>query len=137
MIYDAATMPSITSHISRAMVSGLPGRVGSGTYLTRLTDAALITKNRNTACPSSLTRPWGKSCDEFPFATTHQGAFTNGSTVARSFPSCGFSHPQRTGSTGYSVCWVLQAEQNRQGGLMSTFYGQNRYLDGDPFQIDF
>lgn len=135
--YPTSTMPTIASHIDQAMTTGLPGRTGSGTYLTRLTDSSLISKNRTTACPASLPRPSGKTCDEYPFASTYQGAFTNGSAVPRSFPGCGFQWPPRTGGTGYSVCFVPDVEQHRQGGLMSVFYAQNRYLDGDPFQIGF
>ncbi|WP_221354336.1 NucA/NucB deoxyribonuclease domain-containing protein [Streptomyces beigongshangae] len=52
----------------------LPGKHGTKRYLTRLTDKAKIRQNRNTACPSSLERPAGKQCDEYPFASTWQGA---------------------------------------------------------------
>ncbi|WP_443045643.1 NucA/NucB deoxyribonuclease domain-containing protein [Streptomyces sp. HUCO-GS316] len=36
----------------------------------RLTNAAKRDDNRELASPSSLPRPEGKSCDEYPFAST-------------------------------------------------------------------
>ncbi|WP_443072931.1 NucA/NucB deoxyribonuclease domain-containing protein [Streptomyces sp. NBC_01451] len=34
-------------------------------------------------CPSSLPRPEGKQCDEYPFASTWEGAKTSGSYSRR------------------------------------------------------
>ncbi|MER6678578.1 hypothetical protein [Streptomyces sp. NPDC000983] len=59
--------PAIADHIRDAQASGLPGKHGTNKYLTRLTDGSKIKQNRNKACPSSLERPPGKSCDELKF----------------------------------------------------------------------
>ncbi|WP_455712281.1 NucA/NucB deoxyribonuclease domain-containing protein [Streptomyces luteogriseus] len=57
-----------------AQATGLPGKYGTTHYLTRLTDRRKIKENRDKACPTSLVRPPDKSCDEYPFASTRQGA---------------------------------------------------------------
>lgn len=65
--------PQLAQHIQAAQDSGLPN------VLTRVTDPNISDANRATACPSSYPRPDGFSCDEYPFASTYQGAiFTGG-----------------------------------------------------------
>jgi hypothetical protein len=66
--------PEVADHIKDAQATGLPGKYGTTNFLTRLTDQKKIKENRNKACPSSLQRPPGKSCDEYAFASTWQGA---------------------------------------------------------------
>ncbi|MGP9023106.1 NucA/NucB deoxyribonuclease domain-containing protein [Streptomyces sp. BR1] len=91
------------------------GWQGHGPALTRTTDRALIRTNRRTACPSNIPRPAGKSCDEYPFASTHQGASVN--------PD--FS------------CHMINARQNTQeGSFRKSWYNSNRLFDGDKFWVD-
>jgi hypothetical protein len=56
----------------------LPDHWGSvergGLPLRRMTDAIRQRANRRLACPPSFPRPPGTSCDEYPFASTYQGA---------------------------------------------------------------
>jgi hypothetical protein len=118
-------------------VSGLPGRLSTGTYLTRLTDQTKINANGATACPSSIPRPTGKSCDEYPFRSTNQGASTGGSAVARSFPDCQMPDPQRTGATGFSRCFIIAGQNSSAGGTLGGFYANERMLQGDPFQVGY
>ncbi|MBV9026511.1 MAG: hypothetical protein JO362_22565 [Streptomycetaceae bacterium] len=106
----------VARHIQDAQKSGLPGVWGSGSYLTRLTSDALIGRNRNAACPSRLLRPAGDSCDEYPFASTYQGAFLSGGKFSRRM----LSDPQNTGA----------------GRALNSVYALNRVLDKDPFQVE-
>jgi hypothetical protein len=50
-----------------------PGVFGRGHALTRLTNRSMIRRNRRVACRGLMPDP-GESCDEYPFASTHQGA---------------------------------------------------------------
>ncbi|MFH9402709.1 hypothetical protein ACH4JS_23590 [Streptomyces sp. NPDC017638] len=71
--------PELAKHIEYAQnTKRLPGKHGTKNYLTRLTDKTKIKQNRGKACPSSRHRPAGKECDEYPFASTWQGASTGG-----------------------------------------------------------
>ncbi|MDR2983571.1 MAG: hypothetical protein LBV34_01905 [Nocardiopsaceae bacterium] len=92
------------------------GWQGHGPELTRTTSPSIIDANRDTACPSSIPRPEGKSCDEYPFASTYQGASRN--------PD--FS------------CHLVNAVQNRLEGsrYRKPWYAANRLLDGDKFWVN-
>ncbi|MFD3580496.1 NucA/NucB deoxyribonuclease domain-containing protein [Streptomyces sp. NPDC058644] len=57
------------------------------------------------------------SCDEYPFARSNQGA----------------SRSQRK---DWGWAWVPTSEQNRQGGLLSSFYSANRVLNNDPYWVE-
>ncbi|CUW33346.1 NucA/NucB deoxyribonuclease domain-containing protein [Streptomyces reticuli] len=117
MVYNKrGEYPELAKHIAYAQdVKKLPGKHGTKQYLTRLTDKKKITKNRDKACPSSRPRPQGKSCDEYPFATTWQGA--------------------STGSGKFS--WrMINARQNSQGGnALNNFYTYNRIIEKDRFLV--
>jgi len=54
------------------------------------------------------------SCDEYPLASTHQGAAFN---------------------SDFSAVTVPPAANNSQGGLTRAFYRANRVIDGDPFYV--
>jgi len=73
-----------------------------------------INANRNAAC-AGVPIPTGDSCDEFPLASTYQGA---------AFQSV------------YSAVAVPSSANNSQGGLTSAFYTSNRVNDDDPFYVD-
>ncbi|MDG4857024.1 NucA/NucB deoxyribonuclease domain-containing protein [Streptomyces sp. T-3] len=91
------------------------GRKGHGPALTRTQDPALNQANRDKACPDSIPRPPGKSCDEYPFASTHEGASKN--------PD--FS------------CHMVPANQNSQeGSNRGAWYGNNRVLEKDKFWVN-
>lgn len=138
--YQWNTYPELANHIWNAQQSGLPGAypglAPNGSPLTRLTDETLKVKNRNKACPTSYPRPSGKSCDEYPFASTYQGASTGGGT-GRTLEVCSISALPTgvTGATGYSAC-MINAEQNSEGGTgINKMYQENRILDRDPFHV--
>lgn len=128
--------PEVARHIGDAQASGLRGAYPNGTPLTRLTNAALVDRNRATACPSSYPRPAGKSCDEYPFASTNQGASTGGGGP-RTFSYCSITlgQPGSTGATGYSVCMVNATQNSGAGTALGQFYNSNRAISNDPFRV--
>ena len=126
--------PELARHIRDAQSSGLPGAYGTSTVLSRLTDQGLIDANRAAACGGAPSIPQ-KSCDEYPFATTFQGAAIRGGP-ARTFSYCSFPGiPSGTGPNGYSKC-MINASQNSLGGSdEGAFYLRNRVIAADPFQV--
>jgi hypothetical protein len=131
--------PELAAHISQAQTSGLPGAPDT-TVLHRLTDEASRTANRDTACPPTSAggypRPVGDSCDEYPFASTYEGAYMAGGSP-RTFPGCSITlaGPPSTGATGYSVC-MIDATQNFSGGSdLNVMYTANRVINFDPFWV--
>ena len=135
--FSKATAPQYAKHVSGAIKSGLPGKFGSSSYISRITSKPSTAKNRAKACPSSLKRPSGYSCDEYPFASTRQGAYTSGATRARSQPWCRMKDPARTGSKGWSRCFITKTQNSIGGGYLSGFYRYERMLTGDKFQVGF
>ncbi|MCF3135580.1 NucA/NucB deoxyribonuclease domain-containing protein [Streptomyces olivochromogenes] len=133
LIYSKSRAPELASHITRAQNSGLPGATFKRP-LTRTTNATTIARNRDRACPPRETRPHGKTCDEYPVATSKQGLSAGGER--RSFPGCSIRGvPSRTGPKGASACMISEADQDYQGGKNSGFYKAERMLDGDPFRV--
>jgi Deoxyribonuclease NucA/NucB len=59
--------------------------------------------------------PTGKSCDEYPFATTYEGA--------------------AKGDNRYSVRYVVAAQNSLAGSRLGSFYGADRVLDNDFFWV--
>lgn len=128
--------PELARHINDAQASGLPGAYPSGAPLSRLTDPTLRTQNGNTACKASYPRPAGKSCDEYPFRSTWQGAFTGGGDP-RTFSWCQvtLAGPGSTGSSGYSVCMINSTQNSAGGSALGLFYNSNRVLERDLFRV--
>jgi hypothetical protein len=84
--------------------------------LTRTTDRSVIRKNRRVACKGIHLKK-GQSCDEYPFATTNQGAAL--------VPA------------GYFFAKALNAAQNSKvGTLLSVFLLHNRILNDDPYYVN-
>ncbi|WP_329560931.1 NucA/NucB deoxyribonuclease domain-containing protein [Streptomyces uncialis] len=117
MVYSkTGPYPELAKHIAYAQdEKNLPGKHRTTRYLTRLTDGTKQDRNRKKACPTSRPRPTGKSCDEYPFASTWQGA--------------------ATGRDGFS--WrMINAEQNRKGGnALSGFFTYNRIIEADRYLV--
>jgi hypothetical protein len=117
MVYaENGEYPELARHIKDAQnTQNLPGKHGTKRYLTRLTNKDKIRENRATACPSSLVRPPGKQCDEYPFASTWQGAKTGGGKFSRR---------------------MIDGKQNEEGGkALSRFYLYNRIIEKDKFLV--
>lgn len=143
----SATGPrsEFAKHVQAAQNSGLPGAYPSGTPLTRTTNSSLRDQNGAAACPPAQgnpgwERPAGEQCDEYPFRSTYQGAFTGGGSP-RTFNSipgvpCDLSFiPTGSGPSGYSVCMINADHNSMAGSDLGTFYGNNRIVDYDPFRV--
>lgn len=140
--------PTLAMHIEAAQNSGLPGRYPDGAALTRLQDPVKKQQNGNTACPPSSVwpRPAGKSCDEYPFRSTYEGASTAVPRgTARTFappnsrwcemdPAWGVPTGV-TGPTGWSSCMIPKTDNSPGGAALGAFYRANRVLDGDKFRV--
>ncbi|MBD5788341.1 hypothetical protein IF650_19450 [Cellulosimicrobium terreum] len=114
----------VSRHVDKAIASGLPST------LTRTNTTQKI-KNRAKACPSTVPSYPGHQCDEYPFASTNQGAASGGS--ARIFSGCHLSTISGSGSTGFSRCLVLTGHNGAHANALSSFYYHNRVLVGDKF----
>lgn len=110
-----ADYPAVSAHIRTAQAGGLPGAPGT-TPLHRLADAAKAKKNRDLACPDSLPRPPGQTCDEYPMARTWEGAWTSGGAFSRAM--------------------VPEAENEGAGGKFGALVRYQRLLDRDAFWVD-
>jgi hypothetical protein len=122
------------NHMQWAYAAGMRGFYPDRPPLTRLTNEALKDRNGDTACPESYPRPSTHSCDEYPFRSTHQGAFTGGGT-GRTFSFCQIAVlPQGvSGLNGWSACMILRGENSSAGGFLQGFYVRNRVIEGDRF----
>nr|WP_234353322.1 hypothetical protein [Streptomyces sp. NBRC 110030] len=139
--------PAYARHIQNAQASGLPGAYPDGEPLHRLTHPSLRTRNGDTACPKASSggypRPTGYSCDEYPFRSTWEGAFTGsmrqmpGPWPGRTFDGCQISAlPQNvTGPKGWSACMIPAGQNSSAGSLLNRFYIDNRVLERDRFRI--
>lgn len=125
--YSATTYPEFTTHLLEAMGDGLPGfqehpvycpeEYGAcGVELERMLDSYYVDLNRATACPQSWPRPPGKQCDEYPFASTSEGAYT--------------------GQYGYSWKWIDEDENQNAGNDLGLLYYNNRMTGGDEFFVE-
>ncbi|MGW6689190.1 ricin-type beta-trefoil lectin domain protein [Streptomyces sp. NPDC054961] len=78
-----------------------------------------ISKNnlsaKNTACASVVKGNSTYECDEFPFASTKEGA--------------------GLGDRNFSVRYLPQPDNSKAGGALSKWYGEDRILDGDEYWV--
>ncbi|MHA6668601.1 NucA/NucB deoxyribonuclease domain-containing protein [Homoserinimonas sp. A447] len=136
--YSMSQFPTFGAHVAAAQASGLPGEYPNPLY--RMVNPALQQLNRDTACPldGSMPRPdINTNCDEYPFASTYQGAYTGGGT-ARTFDWCQITLPgeSSTGALGYSVCMINAAENSKAGSdLQSKVFLPYRIIDRDQFYV--
>lgn len=118
-IYDALNSPATTYPTLAGKIT--PGKVGSGRYTTRLYhDTARRTANRNAAVAACLRLDpnyarRGLTCDEFPFATTREGA--------------------AVGDNRFSVRIMTRSQNASGGGVWSDWLYRDRILDGDGLYI--
>lgn len=122
----------VATHIKKALASGLEASSASN-YLVRTTDATAIAANGRAACPSTLPKRTGYSCDEFPFRSTTQGAAAGGK--ARVPSGCWYAAVAGSGKVGYSRCNVNATQNSSAGGTLSAFYNANRVHGGDKFYV--
>jgi len=126
--------PEVARHVELAQASGLAGDYP----LTRLQNEPRIQQNRYTSCHPNVPRPPGKQCDEFPFASTYEGAAMFGPDAGRTFYGCLMDHLPAgvEGPLGWSACMV-DADDNGGAGIdLKAFYFDNRVIDGDKFYVE-
>lgn len=110
------------AHIAKAIASGLPSE------LRRVSPAA-AQDNRSRKCKSSLVRPAGYECDEYPFASAYAAE------TPRVLAGCGWEEIPGSGPNGFSRC-LIPAAANRAGGqILATFYRTERVLPNDKFKV--
>ncbi|WP_433337831.1 NucA/NucB deoxyribonuclease domain-containing protein [Spirillospora sp. CA-294931] len=115
-----AGLPKIAKNIRGIQTRGGYGVPGDHQRaLHRITRKASITGNRRAVCARKITGPPPKpkmSCDEYPFASTKEGG------TALSGMHRGWA-------------WVPIGEQSSQGGILSSFYQDQRVLNDDAFWV--
>lgn len=131
VIYNSFNNPALVNHISQAHASGL---AGGSVYdpIHRTTVASVIAANRAAAC-GGVPSIQGLSCDEYPFASSYEGAASGG--TVRSFPGCVFLDPAGSGPDGFSRCMIPASENSSGGAILGNTYRQQRILDSDPYFV--
>jgi hypothetical protein len=115
-------MGLVAKHMAKATgnlagVPGLPGQPGGPS--NPLTFIGRNDQNYQIACGGKVAPPaeaarGNTSCDEYPFASTAQGAASGGP---------------------YSICWVKPTSNDSQGGAFNAFTFNNRVLVNDQFHV--
>ncbi|GIG90786.1 NucA/NucB deoxyribonuclease domain-containing protein [Plantactinospora endophytica] len=105
--------------------------------LNRTTEEFDQTQNHRRACPGMHQPPGGYSCDEYPFQSTSQGAYTGGWPQGYTFDGCQIDWvPVRhVGADGWSVCYIPAFENSSGGNELNRFYVNNRVLNRDAFDV--
>ncbi|MBQ1123767.1 hypothetical protein [Streptomyces sp. B15] len=135
--------PEFARHLSDALASGLPGAYPDGTPLTRMTDRKKARRNGDRACPQAskggYPRPTGYSCDEYPFRSTWEGAYTqspNTPASGRTFSWCQIKKLNPgTGAKGWSACMIKEGQNSGGGTALKKFYLENRVIEKDKFFV--
>lgn len=108
--------------------------------LTRMQNESLQTMNRNWACPRDPPRPDNYSCDEYPFASTWEGAYTGNHPFGRTFDGCQLDdwlnvRTYNDGGLGFSSCMIVKLDNSNGGTELGEFYNNQRVIDGDKFWV--
>lgn len=104
--FSAAKAPQQKAVFDKAVAGGSPTR------LTRTTSKSQIRKNRSIAtAPYPSPRPAGMSVEEYPYASSFEGG------------------------AGASTGLVPKAEQDYQGGVLSSFYQKHGIGHGDQYDV--
>ncbi|MCM2393768.1 NucA/NucB deoxyribonuclease domain-containing protein [Streptomyces albipurpureus] len=120
-IFDALYLPQLTYPVKPN--KDIPGNVWNGEYQPihrnfpnfNAASATVARKNlnaKNAACRPLQSNP-GEQCDEFPFASTKEGA--------------------GKGDGNFSVRYVPGSENGSAGAKLAVWYGQDRIIDGDAY----
>jgi hypothetical protein len=106
----------------------VPGKYGTAHPLSRLYyDSALRTANRNKSI-ATCEQHWGATytqrtdgqtndCDEYPFATTHQGSYS------------------ASGTRSYAVRPLLNVHNSKVGNYLSQFTAGDHILEEDTYYV--
>lgn len=134
-IYDALDHPQFTAPTWSAGVKTMPGAGSDPTdFLTRTTVAQKAI-NRGISCPKSGLNPYNPpqytpinpgggtaavDCDEYPPASTWEGAYDTAYTTTPAF----------------SVRFINAAQNQEAGNRLGAFYQTQRLLNGDAFAVN-
>ena len=132
-----------SNDVLTGIYTGLPG---GSKYdpLTRTTDQSIRDANNRAACPTARQhpRPVGYQCDEYPFASTLEGAASANAQAGgpRTLDGCDFDSDPRASydyksHIGWLRCMIPALDNQTGGGLTGGFYKKNRVLDQDKFYI--
>ncbi|WP_323099153.1 NucA/NucB deoxyribonuclease domain-containing protein [Intrasporangium sp. YIM S08009] len=121
-INDALYFPNTT--IPPAKSKLIPGLRSSGNVLSRAVEQKSIDANRNKsqrACKQydpnyAVAAQQNLQCDEYPFASTYQGAASN--------------------IFDFSVREIPGPDNDTAGSYLRAFYQTFRIADGDPFWVE-
>lgn len=131
------TYPTLARAVRDVQAKGAPGAPSSGQPLFRATGVDLQALNRKAACPGTQKPPSALySCDEYPGASTYEGAASNPS-AGITFSYCKNPYlSQKTASPKWEACYVPANEENSsEGGLRNSFWVSYRTLDSDRFFV--
>ncbi|HEX6686274.1 MAG TPA: hypothetical protein VF062_26115 [Candidatus Limnocylindrales bacterium] len=141
----APRYPTYARHIQLAV-----HYYGMTDVLMRTQSSTIQDANRGVACPPGHPQPLPRenySCDEYPFASTYNGAASapdHGRNIfifnfqTNYMFNCNASWlPRRMlgDRAGYSVCMIPLWENTLGGSDLGNFYYTSRVLDGDEFQV--
>jgi hypothetical protein len=140
LIFDSGFYDELAVHITLSQDAGAPG---ANIALHRSTAFGGEQANRDIACPSVRSippkpRPPGFSCDEYPFASTREGA-ASAPRAGRTFDGCqvDWLPVLRAGERApWSACLVPKVFNDYQGADIAAFYSGNRILNGDAFFVE-
>jgi len=126
-VLDFSGYGEVATHINKALATGLPST------LVR-TWPSVAKANRAKACAGATKPPYGQSCDEYPFASSAQGAFSGGGTY-RVPPGCGYAEVAGTGKKGWSRCQISLLQNTQHGNALGNWYRYLRIIPGDKFVV--
>lgn len=113
---DAAIVASVAVIESGKALPSHPGVAQYGHPLHRLTDQARIANNRSVACAGFVKGNSRDRCDEYPFASTYEGA-----AIA--------------GRGKVSVGHVPLPRNTTAGSRLGAKYAVDRVLDGEAYTV--
>ncbi|WP_144276805.1 NucA/NucB deoxyribonuclease domain-containing protein [Parenemella sanctibonifatiensis] len=132
VVFSRSSAPEFARHVEGFLA------MSNYSELTRATTAEKG-KNRNRSCHwTPADRPDGTQCDEFPFASTVEGAANPAGTgVRHTFPWCSMPTLPENDGTGISECFINAQHNAVAGQKLLEGYDANRVLSGDKFRIAF
>ncbi|MEU7165460.1 hypothetical protein AB0A70_12560 [Streptomyces morookaense] len=118
VLSTAGPFNEVASHVAwaQANLQNHWGKKGSGPALQRTSKKDLIKANRDTACPKSMPRPPGQNCDEYPFASSLQGA--------SKYP------------TDFSYRMISASQNCQEGSIRKSWYNANRLFEEEKFWVE-
>ncbi len=137
---NSSLYPEAVGHVGAALSAGVPGT--STSPLHREAHILERNKNRLIACPrgNEIARKrqegiTNRSCDEYPFASTKEGAFSSPSGGRTFNPQCHVPDLEGSTANAWSVCMINHPQNKLAGTYLGVFYGGNRVIDNDAFYV--